>query len=242
MEETCEFLTYGRCTVGAWWKPTAGNGNNRLYYINGGTGGYIINSERIPFEAGKLYFWPSYANILTYTDPNDELDHSYVSITMSSPILSNQVFCMDPNTSPYIKAATDCFHALCEKRHCLQPPELELLKSISLYLIEMSVQLQPNKIIHDPIITTALDIMHSSLSEKPTIAQIAEQCHMSTNGFIKKFTKCTGETPYAYLKKLKLRTALTLRANGATVENAARATGYSDAGALLHAIASMKKH
>ena len=64
---------------------------------------------------------------------------------------------------------------------------------------------------------------------------------MSTDGFIKKFTRAVGETPYSYIKKLKITMASIMRAEGATAEEAATACGYADASSLIHAISLMKK-
>jgi transcriptional regulator GlxA family with amidase domain len=46
-----------------------------------------------------------------------------------------------------------------------------------------------------------------------------------------------GETPYSYLKKLKIRTAQNMRMSGATLEEIAVKCGYSDSSSLLHAMA-----
>lgn len=240
MEESCKITCYGRCKVGAWWKTTAQNGLNRLYYINGGSGGYIKGGKRIPFEKGKLYFIPFYANITTYTDLADELDHTYCGIVLSPPVLSADVFSLAPDVSTCVKSAVDCFSTLCESEE-LSERETALLKSISLYLISAEVQSNPSGVINDVTILSALDMMHSPDMGRLTVSDIAAGCHMSTNGFIKRFTKRVGETPYSYYKSLKMRTALTLRAEGATLTEAALASGYSDGSALLHAIASSKE-
>ena len=242
MEEKCRMICIGRCKVGARWQTTARNGLNRLYYINGGTGGYIKGGERIPFKKGMLYFIPFYANVTTYTDLSDELDHTYAGLVLSPPVLSADVFCLDPDASPYINSAVRCFGTLCESKTPLDAEwaEWALLKSVSIYLINAAVQSNPQSVISDQTVLTALGIMHSSEGGRLTVAEIAAKCHMSTNGFIKKFTTCVGETPYAYYKSLRLRSALTLRAEGATLIEAALSCGYSDASALLHAIAASK--
>ena len=240
MEESCKITCYGRCRVGAWWQTTAQNGLNRLYYINGGSGGYIRGGKRIPFEKGMLYFIPYYANITTYTDLSDELDHTYCGIILAPPVLSADVFSLDPDASPCIKSAVECFNTLCQS-DAVSERETALLKSVSLYLISAEVQTNPKGVINDGTILSALDMMHSKEMGQMSISDIAKGCHMSTNGFIKRFTKRVGETPYSYYKSLKMRTALTLRAEGATLTEAALASGYSDGSALLHAIASSKE-
>lgn len=241
----------GRVTVArqaAWVNKVVSN-INRLYYISGGKGSYLEGNTMYPFEVGKFYFIPSYAGISTYTDESDGLDHIFANYRLSPPIVSNKVFCLDPSSSPTLVAATATFGELCRKNYNMRSQELplspseekeiELLKALTVYLTECAIEAHPDYILSDPTVISALDIIHSSIKEKPTVADIAARLNMSPDGFIRKFTRYIGETPYSYIKKLKIRTALTMRAEGEKLEKIAEQCGYSDASALLHAIASV---
>lgn len=232
----CKLDGFGTCKVGADWLNYAKNGYNRLYYINGGTGWYVKNGERIPFLKDRLYFIPFYSNVITFSSVDDNLDHTYAGFYLSPPIISTEVFCLDPNASPYIKSAVDTFRTLCRTRD-IGASERTLLKAVTIYLTNAAAQTSLENLVADSLIIRALDLMHSSVAEGLTVAEIAKGCNLSTNGFIKRFTKCVGETPYSYIKKLRIRAALVLRSNGATLEEAAQGVGYSDACALLHAMA-----
>lgn len=232
----CKLDGFGTCKVGADWLNYARNGYNRLYYINGGTGWYVKNGERIPFFKDKLYFIPFYANVVTFSSVEDNLDHTYAGFYLTPPIISTDVFCLDPEASPYIQSAVDTFRTLCKTRN-IGAPERTLLKSIVIYLTNAAAQTSHENLVADALIIQALNLMHSTVAEGLTVAEIAKRCNLSTNGFIKRFAKCVGETPYSYIKKLKIRTALVLRDGGATLEEAAQSAGYSDACALLHAMA-----
>ena len=94
--------------------------------------------------------------------------------------------------------------------------------------------------VKDPAITGALEYIHASLSQKITVQALAERVFLSEGGFIRKFTREVGMTPYAYLKKLRVQTALALKEEGYTYDTIASQTGYADASALLHAIGSYK--
>ena len=230
------------------WKNKTDSSTNRLFYVTGGTGEYFEDGVKHTLEIGKLYFMPAYAGIPTYTDDNNRLVHAFANFKLSPPIVSKKCFCIDPSTSPKLKSATDMFCELCRdgynlrtKKAPLTPSEenlLELLSATVLFLVENAISLSPEYVINDPTVITALDLIHNSLDKKLTVAEIARRCYMSTDGFIRKFTRYIGETPYSYIKKLKIRTALTMRAEGATLEQTAEACGYSDASALLHAISS----
>lgn len=238
MENTiCKIRCLGTCKVGEGWINNATNGYNRLYYINGGTGWYVKNGERIPFVKDMLYFIPFYANVVTYSSVEDNLDHTYTGFYLTPPIISTEVFCLDPNASPYIKSAVDTFRTLCMTTS-IERPEKNLLKSIVIFLTNAATETSYQNLIADTLIIRALDIIHSTVSERLTVSEIAKRCNLSTNGFIKKFVKYVGETPYSYIKKLKIRTALILRSGGATLDEAAQSAGYSDASALLHAIST----
>ena len=239
----------GQCKVGEWWKTTADGGLNRLYYINGGKGGYIKNGERIPFQAGMLYLIPYYANIITYTDLEDKLEHTYVAFTSAHPILSTDVMMIDPGSSNWLKCALPAFIDFCKLNYLYRTApkpypnedELNLLKAITAYVTEKMLTVHDDRVIEDATVISALNMMTESLNVRLTVADLAEKHEMTTNGFIKKFTRCVGETPYSYMKKLKTRTAVMLRESGMTLEKAAEACGYSDASALLHAISSSNR-
>ncbi len=237
----CELDGLGTCKVGEDWLNYARNGYNRLYYINGGTGWYVKNGERIPFLKDRLYFIPFYSNVVTFSSPEDNLDHTYAGFFLTPPIISTEVFCLDPNASPYIKSAVDTFRTLCKTRN-IGAPEKTLLKSIVIYLVSAAAQTSHENLVADALIIRALNLMHETVAEGLTVEKIAKRCNLSVNGFIKRFSKCVGETPYSYMKKLKIRTALVLRSSGATLEEAAQGAGYSDASALLHAMAKEELH
>ena len=238
----------------AAWVNKVGGNINRLYYINSGKGSYLEGGVTYPLEAGKFYFIPSYAGISTYTDESDGLDHTFANCKFSPPIVSNKVFCLDPSTSPALATATATFCELCKNtynaRSRVEPltpseeKEFELLKALTVYLTECAIEAHPDYVLNDSAIITALDVIHSNVSEKLSVSDIAESVGMSTDGFIRKFRRYIGETPYSYIKQLKLQTALTLRAEGASLEDIADACGYSDPSSLLHAItfSKIKEH
>ena len=232
---SCKIRCSGSCIIGENWFNTAPNGYNRLYYINGGSGYYVRNGESVPFVKGMLYFIPFYSNVVTFSSPEDNLDHTYSGFYLTPPIISTDVFCLDPNVTPCVRSATDTFCTLCRTWKPRQT-ETELLKATIIYLCNTAAQASGESLIADTLIIQALDLIHSTVSQGLSVAEIARISNMSTNGFIKKFTKYVGETPYSYIKKLKLRTALMLRNGGATLEEAAAGSGYSDASALLHAM------
>ncbi len=246
--EDIKLICAGRCKVDERWITTAAPGMNRLYYINSGTGGYVRNGERIPFEVGKLYLIPYYSNVITYTDLEDNLEHTYVSFTSAHPILSTEVMMLDPESSEWLEVALASFRGFCRLNYLYrtapkpypQEDELRFLRAVTAYITEKMIGAHNDRVIEDATVISALNMITERLNTRLTVADLAEKHGMTVNGFIKKFTRCVGETPYSYMKKLKVRTALMLREEGMTLEQAAEACGYSDASALLHAMSTNK--
>ena len=104
------------------------------------------------------------------------------------------------------------------------------------FLSKCIAEKNDSTVLRDKAILTALNYMHTNIREKFSMADLAQICHMSTEGFIRKFKAYIGETPYSYLKRLKIRVALRLRNAGMSWEEAADACGYADSSTLLHAI------
>ena len=230
-----KLICHGTFNVGSGWLNTASRGYNRLYYINGGKGVYVKSGKRIPFEKGKVYYIPFYSGVITYADHDIKLDHDYTGFYLTPPTISTEVFCLDPDSSAITRRAADLFRELCKKRK-LSDEEAKLLSDVSLYLVDTAVNASPDDVVKDGALIKALDLIHSSIPDRLTVFGIAKECNLSTNGFIKKFTRSVGETPYSYIKKVKLSAALMLRDGGASLDEAAAASGYSDASALLHAL------
>ena len=244
--EYIKLLNVGREKVGNYWN-SIDRYRNRLYYINGGKGGYTKNGERINFEHGMLYLIPYYANTITFTDPEDDLDHTYVDFFSTPPIFSTEVLQIDPKSSDQIYAALTVLCKLTERKYVYRlkcPPdpqrenELSYLSATTAYLTGELLKRSDNCIIKDQTVISALNMMTENLDTPITVAEIAQKHHMSVNGFIKLFSKCVGKTPYSYLKDLRIQKALMMRNEGVSLEKTAEACGYSDASALLHAINS----
>ena len=229
----------GRASVGEGWQNKALNGYNRMYYINGGIGGYIENGKRILFTPGTLYFLPYYSNFVLYTSLQDNLDVTYADFRLKNPVFSSTIYNLSTTNDPSVNAAVNSFRLLCTLP-TRNEAQNEYLKATLSYLISEVINAQPWRLINDQTVITALDIMRSSIAQKITISDIAQKCFMSTDGFIRRFTRTVGESPYAYLKKLRIQTALSMRFDWASIEQTAEACGYSSASALLHAIASYK--
>ena len=222
---------------------------NRLYYILGGDGGYIKGDKKHPFIKGHLYLLPGFADITVYTsyDPlENRLNHSFVNFEMLPPIISNEVIELDPADDPEVEMALGIFNSICKKRmsvdiDTMDKTDIEYLRSTIIYLTQKMISHSNVKLLEDPVVLKTLEMMHTNLSATPSIAEMAKECSMSIDGFIRRFKKNMGEPPYLYLKKLRVSVAMGYKKNGVPLEQIAEKCGYSDASTLSHAIARTLK-
>ena len=228
------------------WITSVNMGTNRLIYVTGGEGGYLKDDVKIPFQKDCLYLIPGSVHFIpTYTSyESDEtrLDHIYANFEVVPPIISNDVLCIDSFENEEIKIAVDAFKTFCSQCNFyhrfedLSEASQDFFKSIVVFLTDKISEKFNCKMVKDKVVLNALKAMHENVGQKQLINEVAKSCYLSTNHFIRRFKKEIGETPYSYLKKLKIRTAQSMRMSGSTLEEAAEKCGYSDASALLHAI------
>ena len=239
MNEQCEISVIGECTVPRDWIGMVKNDINRLYYIHRGEGGYIKDGERIEFVPGRIYMIPAFSKIRTYAPSENRIYHTYADFTLIPPVISKNVLSIDPGEDPSVMAALGVFTNFCKDKDTLKNPDKEsYLSDTIVYLSKKIADENDSTLLKDRTILTALNFMHSNIRSKFTISDVAELCHVSPECFIRKFKAHIGETPYNYLKRLRIRVALRLRNSGLSWEEAADASGYSDASSLLHAIKS----
>ena len=222
---------------------------NRLVYVLGGDGGYIKNGQKFPFIKGHIYILPGLADIVMYTSydpPENRLDHTFMNFELLPPIISKDVLEIDPNAIAEVKSALDTLHLICVKSKnlltsLLDKWDVEYLRSTAVYLVKKMIENSSVQFLDEPIVLKALEKMHMDLKNAPSVQELAKDCAMSVDGFIRKFTKNLGETPYSYLKKLKVSAAIEYKRRGVPLEIIAEKCGYADASTLLHAISSTQK-
>ena len=251
MNQYCFIQCLGKCKVPDEdkWHNNVSGGLNRLIYINGGEGGYYHKGIKHKFKTGLLYLLPCYDDIPTwssYESDEKRLDHTYVNFELVPPIITKEVVEFDPHSDPLVKAAFEVLSKISEssvdrKVYSLKNEELQYLKATIIYILDKMIAAGCLKTLDDKMIISALEKMHKGIASNISIREIAESSFVSYEGFIRKFNKILGMTPYTYLKQLRIRTAAALRAEGATLEEAAERCGYSDATSLLHAISNEKK-
>ena len=224
------------------WKRKARNEINRLYFIHSGSGGYIHHGVYHEFKKGCLYFFPFLVDATLISDKNDKILHTYVNFELIPPIIADEVLKLDPSDDEETRAAISVFiaggkRATREEKAVLDPDGFyRMYKGAVSFLAERITKHNGAAAIKDEAVIKAITVMHGELNRRIRIDELASQCFLTTDSFIRRFNRQIGVTPYAYLKKLRIRTAVYLRALGYSLEEIAQRTGYSDATSLLHAI------
>ena len=246
MESIGRIMCYGQGTPppGAW-DCTKHMGINRLYYIHSGTGGYRNGGKEYAFCAGSLYYIPYTADFVPFCEESDPIVHTYIDFELLPPIISDRVLSLSTKESNTLAAALLAFElggGRPKKNHTdlsafyRDPPLGELCKAAVIYLTDRIASANEVKKISDETVISALEIIHTRLHESISVSHLAQSVYMNEDSFIRRFHKVVGTTPYAYLKNLRLRTALYLRNSGMGLAEIAKEVGYSDASSLLHAL------
>lgn len=81
--------------------------------------------------------------------------------------------------------------------------------------------------LRDSNTAAALGAMHRRAEEPWTVGSLAKEAGLSRSVFAARFTELVGETPLAYLTKVRMQKAATLLREGATLAKASRLTGYA---------------
>lgn len=246
MSEFCKIYCAGSVKAPYDWITSVPVGINRIVYINGGEGGYIKGGVRVPLKKDCLYLFPGNAHYVhtysSYESDEVRLDHAYVNCELIPPIMTDEVLCLDPAEDMEVAVAAAVMRTLC--RGCDSSGDFvdvgaanqTYLKNTILFLVDKIIEKYDCRVTKDQRIIGALRMMQENLGKQQRISDIAKACYLSTDGFIRRFKNEVGETPYSYLKKLKIRTAQNMRSAGVRLSEIAERCGYSDPCALLHAI------
>lgn len=244
------FYCFGKKSPPLKWKCENPTGINRLYHIHYGTGGFYHKGKAYTFESGKLYYIPFDSDFYPYCSDSDPIIHTYADFEMTLPFISQDILMISDSENEVVKTAVqvfdECGRITVEKNIAPEainrdPLLFELCRASVAGLVTYIAEKNNVHQINDDIISAALKKIHSELESDITVAEIAKESYMSVDGFIRRFTKVVGCTPYTYIKTLRIRTAMLMRQQGVDLGEIAKQVGYSDTSALLHAIRNFTK-
>lgn len=168
---------------------------------------------------------------------DDRISHDYIDFSISPPLFFGGILDIDLKKYPLIaQSAALCFEiaGLCKPGpyETLHTGDLVIMENavrtlISLIDREFSVIPENNELLNE-----SLAYIHAHFKENITVEQLASRAHLATNYFQKVFKQYTGITPYQYIKNYRFSAAIRMLANGASVGEAAEASGFSSIAAF----------
>ena len=246
METIGRIVCYGSDKAPAEsWHCKKHIGINRLYYIHGGKGGYTHDGKNYPLLAGMLYFIPYTADFVPFCDAGDPIMHTYIDFELIPPIITNDVVFIEAEKTERLSSAASIFiqggEANKNDHRSLtsiqaDPSFWELCEASIVYIVNAIIKENGIEKITDRLVVKALEIMHTRMGDALSVSDMARDCYMTPDSFIRHFCRVVGITPHAYLKNIRLRTARYLRETGMGLTQIANEVGYADASSLLHAL------
>lgn len=227
---------------------------NRIYYIIKGTGHFTIGKNTYKFQKGHLYFIPASDNFTAVQDFKPLL-HTFFDFEIFPPVLYREPIDFELCSGnilldSYYQAAESLLMRIMNSEKIIIPPAAVKNPPQSLYeLLIPTVEILLAVIcaeanvafVEDCVVLNALISIHRDIDRLITIESLAADAYMRTDCFIRRFRSYMGITPYAYLRNLRLRTAVNLRDGGMKIAEIFDKVGYSNGTSLSHALARSNK-
>lgn len=239
MFENISLMTYGRCVKRKGWWIQDSIGINRIYYIH--SGNVLFRSGMIEkmLEAGKSYLFPQNLQFELVTDEHTCVDHTFIDFTTVPPIKMDDVVeltaCQDSLNNSAWRVLMEIIEAYPMFPDYQRNKFYNTTKAYLRGLLEIMDETAGLGTIDEPIISETLNYIHRNFHNDISITDLAEKFNYHVNFFIKKFKKYMNMTPYQYIVRYRLNTAINLlRQNTYTVSEVAELVGYSSVSSFSH--------
>ncbi len=236
MDFEFHFTGYGRESRGKVWYIHPLVGVNRFWYIRSGEVRFRVGERVRTLRAGRLYIFPQNLPFYLLTDDSTWVDHTYFDFFSLPALMMDDVLEIDPKQYPLIASAMDILLALAEEKQRGGNYRVLLSSYMSnlFYIIRREIGFG---VLDDALIHEAVSYIHAHFHEKISVGEMAKRFHIEKNVFIRKFKRCTGTTPYQYIKNHRVTYAVSLIRQGKiSLAEVAELTGYADQSALSHAV------
>lgn len=240
---------------GDWnWKDVC-SPFTRLYYVTKGTAEIIFEHDKVTLTPGHMYIVPSFVKHSNHCDSHFE--HYYIHV-YEDGLSPNHIFeeFEFPHSIKPEKYDLDLFIRLCELNPSMKLPQSNpvsydnqptLIQSIRMNKMRnLTTRIESKGILFiltgrfleeakskphasDNRIQSALNYIRKKTDTKITVDELAENCSLSNEHFIRLFKKEMGVTPNVYITKLKMERAMVMLATSASpVKEVSLAMGYDD--------------
>jgi len=223
-------LAYGTVIVDPEWKVTEVTppGYCRIYYVYSGE--VVYTDEKIQglqLKQGNLYVFPSSAKYQMRHNPQNPLFCTYLHIDILPYILTDivEIEVKENSMLKYLLQSIECVISDQNQRI------LEILsEALRLYLIDNKYFLKPKIEIYQ-----ILDHISNNIDKDIRLEELSKMCGYNSQYFIRLFKNSIGMTPYQYIINCRMKKAVHLLKQNASISYIAEETGYKDVKAFSRA-------
>ncbi len=244
-----KIIAFGEVCAGEdWYLKKSLYPTNRIYFVKSGEASFRDGDGEVRFSSGNIYFIPEREDFSPTVSGDLPFVHCYVDFASVCPAKSDKIVSLPIGDDEELRLVLEIFCRAAADKERLKYNEPDSSGSMYAlfvgaveYLVTKFAEVGGAEFISDEAVMRAVCIMNKRMSEKLSVSDIAACVFMSSDGFIRRFSKLMGVTPYAYLKKLRLTAAEGMINDGESLSSVSKAVGYADCAALLHALSSERK-
>lgn len=203
--------TVCRVRLGDLWRRGVLTGHYWRLYLNSAPGaGVLIGGKRRELLPERIYLLPPFCNLRTWCD-NPEVCQLYIHFETPRFGGGPDFVCHELELTPELRLSAERLTVAADgdfRRLALNAAALvcaALAKLPEHLLVERG---------RDREIEHAVESMRGSLGSPLGVEALARSAGMNVNGFIKRFRRTTGSTPYRYLSDLRYACAARLLGDG----------------------------
>jgi len=219
-------LCYGYLTVWENWAvcEKQAPGYVRVYYMQGGEASYESETEYRELKNNRLYCFPSTVPYKITQNPQNRITCLYFHFNIAPYILSTLQE-IDVAKHIILKNLLDAYIALCKAEP--QNPNGAFQRQLASAIIEYLKKLAILEIVN-PKIEKGVAYVLDHIDKPIKIDELSKYCGYQPEYFIRLFKECIGLTPHQFIISCRMKNAMVMLQNGASVTITAEAVGYKE--------------
>ena len=233
--------SFGMMDISANWAFEANSVKNfnRLYYVKSGSGIYIQGDTKMLLLPNHMYLLPGGNNISFQNGDEMHLEHLFFDFGVPSYRICDRALDFDLDEYPTFKLYFQYLVNYFDENNlvsinCIANREIfEKHKEIVNYQLEIILlSAEVDKMIlyeTNDLIEMAMDFIYNStdiLDKKLSVKSIAKHLSINEYSFIREFKKKMKQSPYQYLKKMRLGFAVRMLNEGIPIKEISDKIGY----------------
>lgn len=241
MKMNVVLYSFGMMDISANWafEANAVKNYNRLYFVKSGSGVYIQGDTKTLLLPNHMYLLPGGNNILFQNGDDLHLEHLFFDFGVPAYRICDKALDFDLDEYPtfklYFQYLADYFtENNLESVNCIANREIfEKYKEMINYqlgIILLSAEVD-KMIVYEPndLIDRAMDYIYNrddTIDKALSVKSIAKHLAINEYSFIREFKKKMKQSPYQYLKKMRLGFAVKLLNEGIPIKEISDKIGY----------------